>query len=75
MAALSGLRAFEYAAAYKTGILLGGNAAAQKLLDFSTLPYAEQSKPYKPGLGLLPIDMEHNVPRKVVLPQIKRRGE
>ena len=74
MTSLSGLKAFERLAAYKTGIHLGGNVASQKILDFNTIPYAEQTKPSKPGQGLLPVNLDHNTVRKVVLPLVKRNG-
>ena len=59
-------------ASYKTGIHLGGNVAAQKILDFSAMPYLEQNKPLKPGIGLLPQDIDHPSARKIVIPQVKR---
>ena len=72
MVQLSGRRAFEHMASYKTGIHLGGNVAAQKILDFSAMPYLEQNKPLKPGIGLLPQDIDHPSARKIVIPQVKR---
>lgn len=72
MVQLSGRKAFERMADYKTGVHLGGNVAAQKLLDFSSMPYTEQNKPMKPGMGLLPQDVDHPNARKIVIPQIKR---
>ncbi len=71
MAQLSGRKVFAYMAAYKTGLHLGGNVAAQKVLDFSALPFMEQNKPLKTGIGLVPQDMDHPAPRKIVIPKAK----
>jgi len=69
---LLGRKLYEKMAAYKTGIHLGGNVTAQKILNFSSMPFAEQSKQYKPGLGLLPQDIDHSNARKVIIPKLRR---
>lgn len=66
-----GYRAFRLAADRKTGLLLGGDSTRQQLFDFSGLPYSEQSKKYKAGIGLLPADHERERPEKIVLPMAK----
>ena len=53
---------------YKTGIHLGGNVAAQKLLEFNGMSYLEQTKATKPGIGLLPSDDYGSEPCSVVIP-------
>ena len=55
---------------YKRGIHLGGNVAAQRLLPFDYVPYTEQTKVFKPGVGMLPVD-EENDTAKVVIPLYK----
>lgn len=72
MAQCSIYKVFGYISSYKTGIHLGGNTAAQRLLDFSSLSYQEQSKTTKPGLGLLPPDDYVAVAREVTIPNVKR---
>lgn len=69
---LSGKKLYETMASYKTGIHLGGNVSQQKILDFSAMPFAEQSKQLKPGIGLLPQDLEHPQPRRVVIPKVNK---
>ena len=69
---LLGRKIYEKMAAYRTGIHLGGNVAAQKILNFATMPFAEQSKQTKPGLALLPQDIDHSNVRKVVIPRLRR---
>ncbi|MBE6984376.1 MAG: FHA domain-containing protein [Ruminococcaceae bacterium] len=69
---LLGKKVYEKMAAYKTGIHLGGNVAGQKVLNFASMPFSEQTKQTKPGLGLLPQDIEHSNVRKVVIPKLRR---
>lgn len=71
MTSLLGKKIYERMAACKTGIHLGGNVARQKLFDFSGIPFAEQSRPLKPGIGLLPPDLNHPAPRRVIIPKLK----
>lgn len=66
-----GRKAFNNFIAYKTGIHLGGNAASQRIFDFSSLPYSEQSKVAKPGIGLIPPDVYNPTTRTVVIPMLK----
>lgn len=66
-----GYEAFGAVAARKTGLLLGGDATRQQFLDFSSLPYAEQTKKFRPGIALLPPDQEREGAEKVVIPAAK----
>ena len=66
-----GYKVFKLAADRRTGMLLGGDPSRQQLFDFSSLPYSEQSKKYRPGIGLLPADNEREQAIKVVLPMAK----
>ncbi len=66
-----GRKAFVNFSSYKAGIHLGGNAASQHIFDFSTMPYSEQSKATKPGLGLIPPDVYNPTARSVIIPFLK----
>ena len=61
-------KSFTNMVSYKTGIHLGGNVAAQKLLEFNGMSYLEQTKATKPGIGLLPSDNYGSEPCSVVIP-------
>ncbi|MCI9464355.1 MAG: type VII secretion protein EssC [Lachnospiraceae bacterium] len=65
-----GTRLYDYFIKYKTGIHFGGNVAAQRIMNFDYVPYAEQSKAQKPGIGMLPSNDEEDV-RKIVVPLMK----
>ena len=67
----AGRKAFANMTLYHTGIHLGGNPAGQRIFDFSSLPYSEQSKTARPGIGLIPPDEYDPAVRKVVIPLIK----
>ena len=45
---------YDYFTGEQSGVLLGGNASSQQVLDFSGMPYDKQSTPEKPGIGLVP---------------------
>ena len=67
---VSGRPVYEEFVKDKNGIHLGGNAASQNLFDFTGMPYSEQSKPMKPGMGLVP-PRDGEGYRCIVLPQIR----
>lgn len=66
-----GRKAYNSFVSYKTGVHLGGNAAAQRIFDFTALPYSEQTKTLRPGTGLVPPDAFNSAVRTVVLPLLK----
>lgn len=66
-----GRKAFSYFTSYKAGIHLGGNAASQRIFDFSVLAYSVQSKVTKPGIGLVPPNEYLPVPQEVIIPLLK----
>ncbi len=66
-----GHKVFNNITSYKTGIHLGGLTASQRIFDFSVLPYSEQSKASKPGIGLIPPDEYTPAVREVVIPLLK----
>ena len=51
----------------RNGMWLGGNVADQRYFSFDQLPYKEQSKKQKPGIGMLPAHDDDNC-NYVVLP-------
>lgn len=55
----------------KRGIHLGGNVSAQRIFEFSYIPYMQQSKSQKAGIGLLPSTDEEERTQKVVIPMVK----
>lgn len=67
----TGRKAFTNMTSYHTGIHLGGNPAGQRIFDFSSLPYSEQSKPVQPGIGLIPPGEYDSTVQKVVIPLVK----
>lgn len=67
---VSGEPVYEEFVKDKNGIHLGGNVASQNLFDFTGMPYSEQSKPLKPGMGLVP-PRDGDEYRRIVLPQIR----
>ncbi len=70
MAKVAGIKMYEYFLRYKTGIHFGGNVAGQRIMNFDYVPYSEQTKSLKPGIGMLPASDEDDV-RKVVIPLVK----
>ncbi len=55
---------------YKTGVHLGGNVNAQRIFNFQNIPFSEQSKPMKKGIGLVPSEEDDSVCNKIVIPTI-----
>lgn len=67
---VTGTKLYDYFMKYKTGIHFGGNVAAQRIMNFDYVPYAEQNKSLKPGIAMLPLNEEEDV-RKVIVPLVK----
>lgn len=61
---LAGNSLYSAFAADRVGVLLGGNAMSQNVFDFGSLSFAEQSKAYKPGIGLISADA--NISRIII---------
>ncbi len=70
---VAGTKLFDYFVKYKTGIHFGGNVAGQRIMNFDYVPYTEQTKLQKPGIGMLPANDEEDV-RKVVVPLVRSQG-
>ena len=67
---VAGTKIYDYFLRYKTGIHFGGNVAGQRIMNFEYVPYAEQTKALKPGIGMLPANEDEDV-RKVIIPLVK----
>lgn len=68
---ISGYRVYQNMASYRTGVHLGGNINGQKLFSFGNIPYQEQGKVTKPGLGLTPSAEDSGTADKIVIPFVK----
>lgn len=68
---VSGYGMYQHMAACRSGILMGGNPAAQRVLDFSDLSYAQQGKILRAGNGLLSSGGEGGT-KQVVVPFARR---
>ncbi|MBR0091361.1 MAG: hypothetical protein IJP92_06660, partial [Lachnospiraceae bacterium] len=55
----------------KTGLHLGGNVASQNIFSFNYMPFSEQSKSLKAGIGLVPEGDDEMRTRRVVIPLVK----
>lgn len=67
---LGGTRMYDLFVRYRTGIHFGGNVSGQRIFTFDYVPYNEQTKALKTGIGLLPSQEEETVHR-VVIPLVK----
>lgn len=68
----SGQKLFENMVSYKTGIHFGGNVSGQRILDYSYIPFTEQSKVLKPGIGLIPAQNGVVETKSIVVPMAKK---
>lgn len=68
-ASISGNRLFQLFTRSRMGIHFGGEVSAQRILNFDQIPYMQQGKVQKPGLGMLP-DNEEGV-CEIVTPRMK----
>ncbi len=64
---VAGNRVYELFSRYKTGIHFGGNVSGQRIFNFDYVPYMEQTKTLKAGIGMLP-DVNDEEVRRVVVP-------
>ena len=66
-----GKKVYENMIRAKCGIHLGGNVSAQRIFEFSYIPYMQQNKSQKAGIGMLPSTDEEETTQKVVIPMVK----
>ncbi len=69
---ISGREFFREFAAWQQGIHLGGNAVAQRILDFSDLGYAQQNQQEGPGIGYWK-EGPGSVTKRLLLPDYQKR--
>ncbi len=67
---VAGNRVYDLFIKYKTGIHFGGNVANQRIFNFDYVPYMEQTKSQKMGVGMLP-DVNGETVRKIIVPLVK----
>lgn len=65
---------FREFTAWRQGIHLGGNAAAQRVLAFDDLSYAKQNQPEPAGIGYFK-ERAGDITRRLLLPLYEREGE
>ena len=65
-----GKEVFEKFISGKAGIHMGGNVAAQRILEFTGMPFGEQTRSEKPGIGLIASTDGHKYHR-IVIPLVK----
>lgn len=69
---LNAWSAFRSFTAKRSGLLLGGNPAAQRIFNFQNLPYAQMNKPLGKGLALVANAVDDTQAEYVVLPLAER---
>ena len=67
-----GYPGFESFIGYKAGIHLGGKTSNDTILNFDYLPYSDQAKADKTGVGTLPEVYDEKSTTKVVIPLVKK---
>lgn len=70
-ASVSSYSLYNIISSYKTGIHFGGNVFRQKVFDFSSMPFSEQSKTFKAGIGLSVSALSGEV-SKIIIPDTRR---
>ena len=71
VSSIAGYKLYSNMISYKTGVHQGGNTAGQRLFQFNNIPFQEQSKTSKPGIGLAPIYEEPGTAENIILPLAK----
>lgn len=71
MPRLVGYKAYGNMTGYKTGIHLGGNLNAQRIFSFNNIPFNEQNKAMKAGVGLASGIDDVNCANKIIIPHAK----
>ena len=69
---LVGYGIYESFVSYKTGIHFGGKVMDNQVLSFDYIPYSEQTKTEKVGVGILPDVTDENDTQKVIVPLARR---
>lgn len=56
---------------YKTGVHFGGDVSSNDIFNFDSIPYKEQTKLYKPGIGFVSYMMDNTV-EQIIVPLARR---
>lgn len=64
-------KAFKLFISSKTGVHFGGNSGSNRYFNFDSIPYKEQAKMYKAGIGLESSEMADGV-TKMIVPLARR---
>lgn len=67
-AMITGYEIYESFAGYKTGIHFGGKVSENPVLSFDYLPFAQQTKAEKVGVGILPAVTDEQQASHIVVP-------
>ncbi len=67
----AGYKIYSNIMSYRTGIHFGGYINSQKLFQFTDIPFVQQGKPMKCGMGLIPDDEDASLSQQVVIPLVK----
>ena len=67
----TGYKIYSNIMSYRTGIHFGGYINSQKLFQFTDIPFVQQGKPMKCGMGLIPDDEDASLSQQVVIPLVK----
>ena len=67
-----GYPAFDSFIGYRKGIHLGGKTANNTILNFDYIPYSEQNRSEKAGIGTLPDVRDEKDTEKVVIPLVRK---
>ena len=65
---LMGHTCFDTMRSYRSGIRFGGRFGEQKIFSFENIPYQNQERSMKPGLGVIPTDNRDSRLVQVVIP-------
>ena len=57
---------------YKKGLLTGASVNSQRIFNFQNIPFSEQSKNLKKGIGIAVSDEEEGIGIKVAIPLVRR---
>lgn len=69
-----GYPAFESFTGYRTGIHLGGKTAANPILNFDYIPFSQQNKADRTGVGTIPGISDEKAASGIVVPLVKNAG-
>ncbi|MBS6395731.1 MAG: type VII secretion protein EssC [Clostridiales bacterium] len=69
--AAAGYKVYQNLVSYRTGIHLGGNVNGQRIFQFGNIPFQEQGRVTKAGVGLAPSSDDSAMAERLVLPLVR----